>query len=77
MVEDNTTVCDVVGKEKSQEKPKEKKEGAWELVNRFSTPLREYERFTVFQFIMIAFFLLVGFVMGWMACALGKGWVFG
>ena len=65
-MEDNRTVCDT----EQKEKPKEKKD-RWELVNKFSAPLKEYERFTVFQFIMIAFFLLVGFVMGWMSCMLG------
>jgi len=66
-MEDKTTVCDVVEKGK----PAEKKAGAWELVNKFSAPLREYERFTVFQFIMILFFLLVGFAIGWLACLVG------
>jgi hypothetical protein len=70
-MEDNRTVCDVEDKGKPQEKPKERKEGTWELVNRFSAPLREYERFSVFQFIMILFFLLVGFALGWICCLLG------
>jgi len=67
-MEDTRTVIDAAQEGQKEQKPKGE---GWKLVDRFAGPLKEFERFSVFMFIMAVFFLAIGFVLGWFGCMFG------